>query len=180
MKIKSSLLLLFIVPQVHQLYSINIKWIKNTHNVLEPEYQYLSPVHGAIWWEKSLVEKYNTFGFFGRSIPKGINVGTQKRPIYLSKAPFGTVALIRELFHVVQGSFNVTYNIASAAYHFSAKTIGKICATIEQNKEKGSLFLIQQLIKVIKSDTDFQKSIERFREKYNQLRSEVIQNNQKR
>jgi len=178
-KIKSAILLLFLVPQAHQLYPTNIKWIKDTHKILKLEYQYLSIVPGAILWEKFLVEKYDKFGFFGKSIPKDINVGTQKRPIYLFKAPYGTVALVRELFHTVQGSINVTYNIASAASHFSSKTIAKICATSEQNKENSSSILIQQLIKVIKADTDFQKSIERFREKYSQLRNEVIKNNPK-
>ena len=178
MKIKWILLLLAFLSHANQTYPINIKWIRGTYNILKPEFQHLSPVHGAIWWETTLIEKYYNFGFFGKVIPK-ITIGTKRKQLFLPKPPYSTITLIRELFHTVQGSFNVTHNISSTAYHFSARTIGKICATIEQHKDKDIRTLITQLINIIKKDIDFQTSIVSFEPKYEMLRKQFFDNKAK-
>ncbi len=178
MKIKYILLLIAFLSHANQTYPINIKWIRGTYNILKPEFQHLSPVHGAIWWEITLIEKYYNFGFFGRVIPKK-NIGTKRKQLFLPQPPYATVALIRELFHTVQGSFNITHNISSTAYHFSAKTIAKICTTIEQHKDEDIRTLITQLIDIIKKDIDFQTSIDSFKPKYEMLRKQFFDNQAK-
>ncbi len=166
-------------------HAINIKYIKDTYEVLKPEYRHLSPVHGAVWWEKGLVQKYYKFGFYGKSIPK-----TKKG---IAHAPYGTVALIRDLFHEVQGSFNVTKSPSSTAFHFSAETVAKILATIETYKDKPitqrekvlvekkgkkievnkTTGLADELKQVITSDTDFQASIKKYQPQYDELRKKM-------
>src|ERR1700732_894484 len=86
------------------LQSLNLADLKGTYDVLKPEYQHCSPVHGAVWWETDLVRKYYKFG----------------------DASHATVKLIHELFHEVDGSFGLTILPAKYGAHFSVEMIGEM------------------------------------------------------
>jgi len=107
--------------------AINIRYIKDTYTILKPEFKQLSPAHGPVWWEKNIVNNMYTYGLIGD------NPGQRKGKDGLAypDVPYGTIRLVRQLFHEVQGSFNLTRAPGAPATYFSPGIIGKLLGEIE-------------------------------------------------
>ncbi len=120
------------------IYPSSIKNIKDTYVPLKKEYQDLSPLYGASWWENpNLLENLYKFGMDQDS----------------------TIKLIKELFHVTSGSFDVTRLGSKAAYHLSGATIGKIIGLIKKKEKEEKEITQKGLIRLIKEDIDYKASI---------------------
>ena len=93
---------------------IPITQIKNLASVLKPEYEYLSPIHGAIFCHNDYIENLYRYG----------------------NEKDATVRLIKELFFVHHDNitFDRTYLPIKIAAHFSPQDIGQIIAEIENFK----------------------------------------------
>lgn len=135
--------------------SLELKYLKDTYTILAPEYQHSSPVHGAIGWHTGLIKKYYIYGHEGDA----------------------TTALIKNLFHLAQGSFNVTKNQTSTAYHITPTLIGEIVGSIATNQQqiglpakktkKGTQTPFAEKLKtLISTHSDFKNSIEKTKKVY--------------
>jgi hypothetical protein len=90
---------------------VSVNKIKDLVNVLNPEYEYISPIHGAILWESDYVKNFYQF------------------------APDSeTKKLVKEIFYLQPDgvTFVVTINPLKIAHYFTPQIIGKIIGlTIE-------------------------------------------------
>jgi hypothetical protein len=111
--------------------AINIRYINGTYAILKPEYRQISPAHGPVWWEKNIVRHIYFYGLAGND-PGYRSKGGVKYP----GLPYGTVQLTRLLFHVVQGSFNLTTALGSPANYFTPKTVGLLIGTMENARHQ--------------------------------------------
>ena len=93
---------------------IPITQIKNLASVLKPEYEYLSPIHGAIFCHNNYIENLYRYG----------------------KEEDKTIKLTKKLFFVHHDNvtFDRTYLGTNIAAHFSPQDIGQIIAEIENFK----------------------------------------------
>ncbi|MCK4518052.1 hypothetical protein KAT92_04705, partial [Candidatus Babeliales bacterium] len=124
------LFLVFLVSVFQTSHALPIGSVKGTYNPFKPEFKRCSPLQGAIWWEFGLVEKYFHLGYFNDK-DKDKGKGKEFRDGSLFLKGDGVPRLIHNLFHVVQGSFNRTYNNSYPAKHFSPALIGKLVGKIE-------------------------------------------------
>jgi len=120
------------------LYPVTIKEIKDTYTILSDDYKHCSPAHGALWWERRILKNYYDFG----------------------NPEHATVKLIRDLFHVVQGSFSITHNKSYPGAHFSVTTVGKIVGVMATGAESTPADLVRKLQAVIEQDIDFKASLD--------------------
>lgn len=98
--------------------------------------KYLSPLHGLVWVESGLIEKFYRFG------PDAINEGLDKkgRPIEIFGRGDKTIELVWKLFHglplSVGRDFFPTRNAFDIAYYLSANDIGTIFKVIEEKRNE--------------------------------------------
>lgn len=109
----SILIVVTIMAENQMLRPVDISCIKGTYSILSDEFKHCSPIHGAVWSETQLLKKYYKCG----------------------NAEDFTVKLINELFHLVGDTFSITKGEHTAAYYFTAETIGKIIGIIELDKK---------------------------------------------
>ena len=117
----------FVTPKIY------IGQIKGFVDVLNPKYEYLSPIHGAMLWETSYVE--NLYRFAPTS---------------------STKKLIKELFFLqFDGvTFDATSHPLLPAYSFDSKIIGKLVGTFVEYQNK------LEKLKEFESTEDYQKIIQ--------------------
>ncbi|KKP35405.1 MAG: hypothetical protein UR26_C0005G0019 [candidate division TM6 bacterium GW2011_GWF2_32_72] len=100
---------------------INIFDLKDTWNILKPEYKHLSPIHGGIWWESGLVKNFYTFG-------KTFDTPTRNDKV---------VELTREvLFNEIEGDLGVATGELKFINYFDQKDIGKLIGLIESHQKQ--------------------------------------------
>ena len=142
--------------------------IKGTYEPLKAEFKRCSPLHGTIWWESGLVEKYYHFGYFDDKTK-----GKEFRDGSLFLKGDGVPRLIHNLFHVVQGSFNRTYNNSYPANHFSPALIGKLVRKIEgfiqEKKQELGDEEREELKRLIEQDEDFQSGLAGVKKTHDEL-----------
>ncbi|MBX9831149.1 hypothetical protein K2X40_04275 [Candidatus Babeliales bacterium] len=114
----------------------DVQYLKGTDNVLKPEHRLtLSLACGALGIEMKYLEKLYHFG----------------------NPEHATIKLLKQLFHVVPGSFAPT-QVSSPARYFSRATVGKLLNVLETYKNSLSL-AFYPLINVLVNDQDFQKNL---------------------
>lgn len=95
------MLTLFFLPKAHAMTPLQMKGL---YNVLLPQYSYLSPVHGANWWENKIAENMYKFG----------------------DGKDETIKLVKQLFYLLDNAFYPTRGTIQPATYFTVDTIGKL------------------------------------------------------
>jgi hypothetical protein len=110
--------------------TIPFTWIKGLYAVTKPEFNYLSPVNGLIWYEQSIVENMYRYGDDNDA----------------------TIKLSKELFYLQNDniSFVPTIRADKPASFFTPIIIGKIMAVITSYRLQ-TKYDDQELIEVLKS-----------------------------
>ncbi|MBY0353554.1 hypothetical protein K2W90_04270 [Candidatus Babeliales bacterium] len=111
----------------------DVKYLKGTDTVLKPEHRLtLSLACGALGIEMKYLQKLYHFG----------------------NPEHATIKLIRQLFHVVPGSFAPT-QVSVPARYFSRTTVGKLLNILETYKNSPT-FAFYPLVETLVNDQDFQ------------------------
>src|SRR3989304_3353790 len=145
--------------------ALNLADLKGTYDVLIPQYQHCSPVHGAIWWETGLIEKYYKFGnLWKKEIDVAVESTVKTKEAQVTKKVMvaegdNTIKLIHRLFYEVAGSFGITELPKNLGYHFSTQIIGKIIGLIEMHGFIPSKNLKNNVKDIINNDDDLKKSL---------------------
>ena len=130
--------------------------IKGLYTVVNPKYNYLSPLNGFNWWKTKHIENMYRFGTESDA----------------------TIKLIQDIFYL-QGddvTFDVTTLNKKPAKHFTAATIGKILALLlpisrtEPVSEDTEKELAIKLKSIISDDINFEKLVSKQQKKVEELR----------
>lgn len=139
-KIFKALILLFFWSIPNIFTGVDLTELVDTYNPLKAEFKHLSPVHGALWWESGLLERYHDFGNND-----------------------ATIQLLHQFFHTVNGIFNITLNKSYGAAHLTPASIGRIIGTLEKirldEKSADSEKIAAELKTSIDNDDDIKKSL---------------------